>query len=316
MQIVGLDQIREVLPSIDVMTDIEQGFVDYSQGRSVVPPVGELILEEVHGDVHIKYGYIRGDDYYVIKIASGFYGNHRYGLPPGNGMMLVFSQKTGQPVAILVDEAYLTDVRTAAAGAICAKYLAPDSVTCIGIAGTGNQARMQLEYLKPVIECREVLLWGRDAAKFDPYIEDMSAHGFDINTTIQANELLDSCNLIVTTTTATEPILTGRPQPGTHITAMGSDTLNKQELDAGILAAADLVVADSIAQCLERGEIHQALKTGAIREADLVELGSIIAGEAAGRTSQDQVTIADLTGVAVQDIQISKAVYEALKKDP
>jgi len=315
MQIVSLDRIKEVLPSIDVMTAIEQGFVDYSQGRSVVPPVGELILKEVHGDVHIKYGYIKGDDYYVIKIASGFYENHRYGLPPGNGMMLVFSQKTGQPEAILVDEAYLTDVRTAVAGAICAKYLAPDNVTRIGIAGTGNQARMQLEYLKSVTDCRQVLLWGRDAAKFAACVEDMSAHGFEIETTGDANDLLDSCNLIVTTTTATEPILTGSAKRATHITAMGSDTLDKQELDATILAAAGLVVADSIPQCLERGEIYQALKTDAIREADLVELGSIIAGDAAGRTSQDQVTIADLTGVAVQDIQISKAVCEALKKE-
>jgi len=312
MRIVSLEQIKQVLPSIDTMADIEQGFVDYSQGRSVVPPVGELILEESHGDVHIKYGYIKGDDFYVIKIASGFYENHQYGLPPGNGMMLVFSQKTGQPEAILVDEAYLTDVRTAVAGAISAKYLAPSDVTRIGIAGTGNQARMQLEYLKSVTDCRKVLLWGRDAAKFAAYVSDMSAHGFDIETTTNANDLLDTCNLIVTTTTATKPILTGKARPGTHITAMGSDTLDKQELDENILAAADLVVADSIPQCLERGEIYQAIKAGAIDQDGLIELGSIIAGDAQGRTSDNQVTIADLTGVAVQDIQISKAVYEAL----
>ena len=312
MKIVSLEQIKEVLPSIDAMADIEKGFVDYSQGRSVVPPVGELILAEKHGDVHIKYGYIKGDDFYVIKIASGFYENHKHGLPHGNGMMLVFSQETGEPEAILVDEAYLTDVRTAVAGAICAKYLAPANVTRIGIAGTGNQARMQLEYLKPVTDCRDVLLWGRDAGKFDAYVNDMSAHGFNIETTTNANDLLDSCNLIVTTTTATQPILTGTAKPGTHITAMGSDTLDKQELDAAILTAADVVVADSIPQCLERGEIYQALKTDSIKEADLVELGSIIAGDVAGRTAEDQVTIADLTGVAVQDIQISKAVYEAL----
>jgi ornithine cyclodeaminase len=100
-------------------------------------------------------------------------------------------------------------------------------------------------------------------------------------------------------------------QPGTHITAMGSDTHDKQELDAEILQHADLVIADSISQCLERGEIHQALKSNAISQADLVELGSIIAGDAAGRKSDDQITIADLTGVAVQDIQISKAVIGA-----
>ena len=313
MKVISLDQIRKALPSVDLVDEIERGFVAYSRGDSVVPPVGELILEDPPGEVHIKYGYINGDDYYVIKIASGFYGNKALGIPVGNGMMLMFSQKTGEPVAILHDEAYLTDIRTAVAGTIAAKYLAPSSVECIGIAGTGNQARLQLEYLKPVTGCRKVLLWGRDRSKFDAYIEDMTLHGFAIDTTTDAADLLANCNLIVTTTTATEPVLVGQARPGTHITAMGSDTLEKQEVDASILAAADLVVADSIPQCLERGEIHQALKVGAIRCDDIVELGRIIAGDAPGRTSDDQVTIADLTGVAVQDIQISKAVFEALR---
>ena len=313
MKVISLDQIRKALPSVDLVDEIERGFVAYSRGDSVVPPVGELILEDPPGEVHIKYGYINGDDYYVIKIASGFYGNKALGIPVGNGMMLMFSQKTGEPVAILHDEAYLTDIRTAVAGTIAAKYLAPSSVECIGIAGTGNQARLQLEYLKPVTGCRKVLLWGRDRSKFDAYIEDMTLHGFAIDTTTDAADLLANCNLIVTTTTATEPVLVGQARAGTHITAMGSDTLEKQEVDASILAAADLVVADSIPQCLERGEIHQALKVGAIRCDDIVELGRIIAGDAPGRTSDDQVTIADLTGVAVQDIQISKAVFEALR---
>ena len=312
MQVISLDQIKEALPSVNLIEDIEAGFVAYSRGDSVVPPVGELILEDPPGDVHIKYGYIKGHDYYVIKIASGFYGNKEFGMPPGNGMMLMFSQKTGAPVAILYDEAYLTDIRTAVAGTISAKYLAPSKVERIGIVGTGNQARLQLEYLQPVTECRKVLLWGRDASKYDAYIGDMSAHGFEIDTTTDASDLLANCNLIVTTTTATEPILTGLARPGTHITAMGSDTLDKQEVDAAILAAADLVVADSIPQCLERGEIYQALKTDSIRQEELVELGSIIAGDAPGRTSDEQVTIADLTGVAVQDIQITTAVYNAL----
>ena len=134
------------------------------------------------------------------------------------------------------------------------------------------------------------------------------AQGFKVSTTTDANNIMASCKLIVTTTPASEPILSGQVQPGTHITAMGSDTSDKQELDAEILRQADLVVADSIAQCVERGEIHQALKSKAITEAELVELGSIIAGDRAGRSSDEQITVADLTGVAVQDIQISKAV--------
>jgi len=311
MKTLSLKEIKAALSSVDLMAEIELGFVAYSQGRAVVPPIGELIMQDPPGEVHIKYGYIAGDDYYVIKIASGFFENPKLDLPSSNGLMLVFSQKTGTLEAVLLDEGYLTDIRTAVAGAITAKYLAPSSIERIGIVGTGMQARLQLEYLAPVTDCRDVLVWGRSGDKLATYEQDMTEKGFRVSTTTDADDIIASCNLIVTTTAATSPLLSGQVQPGTHITAMGSDTHDKQELDAEILQHADLVIADSIAQCLERGEIHQALKSNAISQADLVELGSIIAGDAAGRTSDDQITIADLTGVAVQDIQISKAVFGA-----
>ena len=118
-------------------------------------------------------------------------------------------------------------------------------------------------------------------------------------------------NFIVTTTPAREPLLTGTARPGTHITAVGADTHNKQELGTSLLAEADVVVADSIAQCLQRGEIHKAINDEAIKSDQLLELGNIITGSQPGRTSSDQVTIADLTGVATQDICIAKAVFES-----
>ena len=312
MKILTLEQIRTALPSVNLIEEIEKGFVAYSRGASVVPPVGELVLQDPPGEVHIKYGYLKSDDYYVIKIASGFFDNPKRGLPTSNGMMLLFSQQTGQPVAALLDEGYLTDIRTAVAGAIAAKYLAPENVSRIGIVGTGMQAKLQLEYLAPVIDCRDVLVWGRSQDKLNDYAGQMTERGFEVQTTMEATVIEESCDLIVTTTPATSPILTGRLQPGTHVTAMGSDTPDKQEIDISILQSADLVVADSISQCLERGQIHQALKTNSIEESALIELGSIIAGDIVGRTSNDQITIADLTGVAVQDIQIAKAVFAAL----
>jgi len=308
MKILTLDQIKSVLPSVDLMGEIENGFIAYSQGRAVVPPVGELVMQDPPGDVHIKYGYLTGDDYYVIKIASGFYENPKLDLPSSNGLMLVFSQKTGALEAVLLDEGYLTDIRTAIAGAITAKYLAPSSVERIGIVGTGMQARLQLEYLAPVTDCRDVLVWGRNEDKLAAYEQDMTEKGFRVSTTTDAGDIMASCRLIVTTTPATSPILSGQAQPGTHITAVGSDTHDKQELDAEILSRAELVVADSISQCLERGEIHQALKSNAITEAGLVELGSIIAGDATDRESDDQATVADHTDLAVQALQICKAV--------
>lgn len=311
MKIITLEQIKEILPSIDLIPAIETGFTAYSAGKAVVPPVGELLLDS--GDVHIKYGYLKEDEYYVIKIASGFYDNPKRGLPSGNGMMLLFDQQTGEPVSILLDQGYLTDTRTAAAGAIAAKYLAPRNVERIGIVGTGVQARLQLLYLPPFITCRDVIVFGRGEEQLSQYESEMKRHGFTIEVTRDVTDILRSCNLIVTTTPSTIPLLDASClRTGTHITAVGSDTSKKQELDPAILDKADLVVADSIPQCLERGEIHKAIESGHITKDGLIELGDIIAGKTAGRTSEAQITVADLTGVAVQDIKIAAAVYEAL----
>ena len=311
MQIINLVEIKSVLPNIDLMKEIEAGFVAYTNRDVVVPPVGELQFQSPPGDVHIKYGYIKNDDVYVIKIASGFPRNSDSGLPNGNGMMLVFNQKTGEPMAILKDGAYLTDVRTAVAGAICAKYLSPKIVKSIGIVGTGLQAKMQLEYLNSIIDCKNVIVWGRRETSLLKYQSEMKNAGFEITTTTDINDVIDNCQLIVTCTSSETPLLR-RVKPGTHITAMGSDTLTKQELVPSILTEADLVVADSKSQCEVRGEIHQALKSNDFSMDDVVELGDIIYGKTKGRTSNSQITIADLTGVAVQDIQISKAVLKYL----
>ncbi len=311
MKIISLSEIKAVLPSLDLIPAIEDGFVRYSAGDAIVPPVGELLLDK--GEVHIKYGYLKGEAYYVIKIASGFYGNPQLGLPSGDGLMLLFSQETGELVSILLDEAYLTDLRTAVAGAIVTQHLAPSRVERIGIVGAGTQGRMQLEQLKEVTDCRQVLVWGQHEEELLRYRRDMELQGFQVEATRETAEILDRCNLVVTCTPATAPLLHAADlRPGTHITAMGSDTPEKQELEAAILGQADLVVADSISQCLLRGEIHHALREGEIVQSDLVELGDLIAGTAAGRSSDEQITVADLTGVAVQDIQIATAVYEAL----
>ena len=312
-KIFELPQIKEVLENINAVEAIEEGFVAYSQGRAVVPPIGELIFDEPPGDVHIKYGYITGEEYYVIKIASGFYENVKLNLPTGAGLMLVFRQRTGELACVLLDEGYLTDVRTAAAGAVVARYLAPKVVRRIGIVGAGVQGKMQLEYLSSVLDCREAIVWGIDRQELDAYLEATAHLGFDIQTTLDAEELASSCNYIMTATPSKTPLLSaGQIRVGTHITAVGADTSEKNELDPGILRRADLVVADSISQCLSRGEIYQAIKAGRLEEGDVVELGDVISDSALRRKSDEQITVADLTGVAVQDIQISKACCEAL----
>lgn len=312
-EIYNLTQIKAVLENIDAPRAVEEGFIAYSNGRVVVPPVGEMLFDSPPGDVHIKYGYILGDPYYVIKIASGFYENTKLNLPTCTGLMLVFMQITGELACILLDEGHLTNVRTAAAGAVVAKYLAPKNVSRIGIFGAGIQGRMQLEYLKPIVDCRDVVVWGINQKELDVYKTDMEPLGFAIQTTLDANEIASTCNLIVTATPSKTPVLNAEQiRKGTHITAMGSDTPEKNELDPEILRTANIVVADSISQCRSRGEISVALKSGLIEEKSIFELGNVIQDEKLRRSSDEQTTVADLTGVAVQDIQISKAVYEAL----
>ena len=309
------DQIVKTLKNINLLESIEKGFVEYSKGNSVVPPVGELLFDEPPGDVHIKYGYIKNQDNYVVKIASGFSQNYKVGLSSSHGVMVMFDNKTGYLRCVLHDEGYLTNVRTAVAGAICAKYLAPTNIKSIGIIGTGIQARMQLEYLKMVTNCREAIVLGRSKEKISKYIEDMKFHGFNINVADNSKELCEKSNLIVTTTNANESLIYKKDiKKGTHVTAMGSDTPDKRELDSEILNIADAVIVDSIPQCLERGETKNALDRNLINKNDLIEIGEIISSNKKLRKNNDEITVADLTGVAVQDIMITNAVYEQLTK--
>jgi len=313
--VVPLAEIKRSLAGIDPLPLIEEGFAAYSRGEVVVPPVGELVFDEPPGDVHIKYGYIKGGEVYVIKIASGFYDNPRRGLPSGDGLMLVFDQRTGVLQAILLDEGYLTNLRTAVAGAVVAKHLAPRNVSAAGILGAGIQGRMQLEWLRRVRAFDEAVVWGLNEEELAAYKRDMERPGLAVRTTLRAEDVAAAANLIVTCTPSTRPLLEAAwVRPGTHITAVGSDTAAKQELDAAILGRADKVVVDSLSQSELRGEVFRAVAAGALRRDRLVELGRVIMDASLGRSSDDETTVADLTGVAVQDIQISRAVWRAISR--
>ena len=320
--VLKLDEIKRLIDIPQLIREIEAGFVLYSEGRVTVPPVGFLHFDEPPGDVHIKYGFVSGDDYYVLKMASGFYNNPELGLPIGDGLILVFSQKTGEPKLILLDKCWLTDMRTAAAGAVAAKHLAAKNIHHIGIVGTGVQARLQLEILRDIVDCKSCFIWGRDPTKVQRMIEDLRARdgiqawGLEIKAIRALGDLVSKCNLIVTTTSAKSPLVrANQVRKGTHITAMGSDDHGKQELEAELLAKADLVVADSVSQCVDHGECFYAVQGKLIEEASILELGNVIKNPAIGRTSEDQITVVDLTGVAIQDIQIAKMVARALRED-
>ncbi|WP_133471657.1 ornithine cyclodeaminase family protein [Paraglaciecola marina] len=308
--VINLDQIKSIINEVDLVNAMKAGFIQYSNGNTVVPPVGELLFERPKGDAHIKYGYIKNDDFYVIKIASGFYQNPELGLSSCQGMMLLFDQKTGVPKAVLLDEGYLTDLRTAAAGALAAKYFAPKNINAIGIIGTGIQAKLQLKYLQEITECKKVWVWGRNKSNAEAFVRELGSD-YDIHIASSPQEVASHCNLIVTTTPSEAALLNADDiQPGTHITAVGSDTSTKQELASELLNKADLVIADSIPQSHSRGEVYRAVKDSAINSEKVVELGTAIQDIKFQRTNEQQITIADLTGVAVQDIMIASAVYK------
>lgn len=311
--IIKIKEITSIVNKIDVISVMKEGFIQYSNGNSVVPPVGELLFDNPPGDVHIKYGYIKKQDYYVIKIASGFYENTQLGIPSGQGLMLLFQQKTGQLEAVLLDEGYLTNIRTVAAGALAVKYFSPQKIKAVGIIGTGTIAKLQIQQLQQNNICNTFWIWGRNEAKAAQLKSELS--DFDIQIASTCTEMAQNTNVIMTTTPSNKPLLKADDiNKGTLIVAIGSDTKHKQELDSEILQKANLVIADSIPQCESRGEIYQAVKAGAISEEKVIELGNALQSANQQNITDEQITVVDLTGVAVQDIMIASAVFSNYQK--
>jgi ornithine cyclodeaminase len=303
-------EIEKVIRPVEVIAAMERAFVAYSRGEAVVPPVGQLEFKEPPGDCHIKYGYLKNGETFTVKIATGFWKNPEHGLPSSNGVVLVFSSRTGELLTILQDEGYLTDIRTAAAGAVAAKYLAPQNVECIGLIGSGTQARLQLEYLKEVTPCRRVLLWARSRER----ALAVRVEGFEIEIASSVHALAQEARLIVTTTASTRWLLgVADVRPGTHITAVGADGGGKQELEPRLFAVSVLCLVDSRTQCSQYGDSSYAIKDNWTRPENLVELGALISNRAFRRRSVADITIADLTGVAVQDIVVAELALKQLQ---
>lgn len=313
MKVFDQQQIIAQLDLVQAEQRLVQGFIAFSEGKVQVPPVQGFLFTDANGDCCIKSAFIEGSDTFTVKISTGFYDNPQQGLSSNDGLMLVLSAHTGQPLALLQDHGWLTAIRTALAGRIVARVLAPREVSAIGILGTGLQARLQLEHLAGVTDCRRVLVWGRDESGLDGYRAFAEEQGFKVQTTREVEQVARGANLIVCATPSREPLLQRQwIRPGTHITAVGADAPGKQELDPDLVACADRVVVDSVRQCSQYGEVSHALKAGLLGMHALSELGTVLAGRAPGREGEQQITVADLTGVAVQDAQIAGCALEAL----
>jgi ornithine cyclodeaminase len=297
VRVLRANDVRDALPMAACIDAVEAAFVAYTSGRAELPNVIHLDVPETEGEIHVKAGHLHGAPTYAVKVASGFYAEQ----PPAiDGMVLVFDARTGGLVAMLLDGGLLTDVRTGAAGGVAARWLAPERVDTVAVIGTGIQARRQIEALRCVRNVGEVRVWGRDSERAAAAATDV---GGDEVPTIR--EAVEGADVIVTCTASREPlVLSEWVREGAHITAVGSDGAGKQELEPEILRRADIVAVDSREQCLRLGELQHAPDV-----ADrAIELGAICGGTAAGRTDEGQLTVADLTGVGVQDVAAANAV--------
>jgi len=296
--------IKLDLSSIDC---VERAFAALATEAVAMPPILRLDIPEFRGEVDVKTAYVPGFEGFAIKVSPGFFDNPKLGLPSLNGLMILFSAKTGLVQALLLDNGYLTDIRTAAAGAVTARHLSREDASIATIFGAGMQARLQLEALMLVRPIKSARIWARNHDKAQKLADDFAReHGIEVVAVTDPRDAIRGAEIIVTTTPSEKPILLADwLEPGQHLTAMGSDAEHKNEIDPGVFARATYV-ADRLTQTRILGELHHAITAGRVMpDQQFAELGAIIAGKAQGRVSQDQITFADLTGTGVQDTAIA-----------
>ena len=292
---------------------IEDAFKSLALGKTTMPPILRLDIEKYHGESDVKAAYIDGLDSYAIKVASGFFNNSNLGLPSSNGLMILLDSKTGVLKSVLLDKGYLTDVRTAIAGAIAAKHLSNPESSNVGIIGAGIQAKMQLEALLLVRNIKTAYIWSRDSKKTNKFVQNIKDK---INIKIIACEspeqTVNLSEILITCTPSKSPIIKSEwLKKGLHITAMGSDAEMKNELDPKIIKDCDYYIPDSQSQTSILGELNHAIKAGLVSaEKKYNELGSVIINPNLGRRNINDVTVADLTGTGVQDTAIARHTYK------
>jgi len=307
---------RAVTLDLGLVDVIEHAFVALGSGQVVMPPILSMELAEMNAEVDVKTAYIPGIDGFAIKISPGFFDNPKLGLPSLNGLMVLISAKTGLVQSVFLDNGYLTDLRTAAAGAVAARHLAPQTVRTAGVIGTGVQARLQMQAAHLVRPFSAGLVYGRDPDKAAICASDLrQALGIDVQPCADPAALVAQSQLVITTTPARAPVIDASwLHPGLHITAMGADQAGKNELDPKALIAADAYLCDSLTQCRSLGELHSAIATGLWAQPDPPELGQIITRAAIGRRKETDITICDLTGTGAQDTAIA-AYVNAIMQD-
>ena len=302
-------QIQLDLASIEC---VEQAFYALATRAVVMPPIMRLDIIEHNGEIDVKTAYIPGVDSLAIKISPGFFSNPELGLPSVNGLMVLFSTRTGLVEALLLDNGYLTDIRTAAAGAVAARYLARADSHSAAILGAGRQAQLQLEALTLVRDIESATLWARDFEKAEVAAANLEKRlRISVNACDSLAAATADADIIVTTTSSTQPLLLAEHiKPGQHITAMGADSEHKSEIDPRIVANSSYF-CDRLSQVRALGELHHAIEQNLVGSDDsFAEIGQVIAHQAPARADTDEITLCDLTGTGIQDTAIATLAYQ------
>jgi len=292
----------------EAITAIEAAFTWLAEGRVSMPPIMHISIPENNGDVDIKAAYVQGLERFAVKMGAGFFDNHQLGLPNSPAMMVVLSAQTGFAEAVLLDNAYLTDVRTGAAGAVAAKHLAPSIVHTAGVIGTGAQGRYQMQALKQVRDYQRLIAFDLNKDSLKRYVHEMApVLGVEVVAANGPQQVVEKSQVVVTSTPSKSPYV--KPEwlhPGMHLTCMGADLPDKGELFPAALDRIDLLVCDRKTQCFEMGELHNGIEAGVIdTDSTIFELGEVTSGKVPGRQTENQITFCDLTGTGVQDTAIA-----------
>ena len=308
--LLGEAQLRALIPlDLAAIDQIEAAFLSLATEAVAMPPILRLDLPEHAGEVDVKTAWLPRFDSFAIKVSPGFFNNPALGLPSLNGLMLVLSALTGLTEAVLLDNGYLTAVRTAAAGAVAARWLARKDARRVAVIGAGEQAQLQLHALRMVREIDHVTIWARNAERARSFAGHVQGIRCEVASSV--HEALAHADIAITTTPSRSPLIHAEDlQPGLHISAMGSDAEHKNELAPAVLTAARYI-CDRLQQTRILGELHHAIEAGAVAEdASFAELGQVIAGTHKGRAHDDEITICDLTGTGAQDTAIAALVLQ------
>ncbi len=314
VRVFGEDEIRAVVDDRTALAAVERAFIALARGTAHVPSPLGLDLPDPPGEIHVKGAALDGAPVFAFKVATGFYENARHGLPTGAGLVLVFDAATGFPLGLLADNGYLTDLRTAAAGALAVRHLAPARPLVAAVLGAGIQGRLQLRLMRQVRTFRSVRIWSSSEASLSAYATHMGVVlDVPVQTADSVADALRGADVVVTATPSRTPLVQrGMLAPGATVVALGSDGPDKRELAAEVVAEADKVVTDLTEQCARLGELHHALEAGLMKVNDVhAELGQVVVGARPGREGAETI-VCDLTGVGAQDAAIAEAAWEGL----